>query len=643
MILLTTAATFYVLGLLMATRRDDPPVERLTYAAVAGAALWLSSSWILALTHNFTRVALGIRLILAVAVAAGLIAKHAAALRNLKDARVSTALAALFTPVALWIAYVLWRGTITPALSHDALAYHLPKATLIAHSRGYEHFSFLIPAIRTLPANYELLLADVIVWTGSDRSTEWISTIFYVFFVISAGALAERWWGRSALGTAAVMLSTASIPVVLLQSGAHKNDLMVAAFMVSGLVAAGRWIDEGDHRALLLMMIAFACGVGTKPQAAILALALTPFVAARLIREVRTRQALIRLSAIAAAGIIMFLLLGGAVYVINYAHEGALLNAKDYDRTSFEIVPYGDWANLYQGPFVLLSAPLSRNPYLLTIPWQVQPWFWRRYEIYFSSLGVQFTIAVLTLPFAIGLGSRLKRKRSAIAISIAAFTTFIAMLPVGFRPHGMYVISLPRYALFIVPVVFGWTIAPWMVVLERRSWSAAIVATTLAATLFSYYAIDYGLHDRFAPFDYVLWARSHPEERIIPFDPDRAASVADRVAGRHDVIAIDAGFGTWIQPAFGADLNRPVEFIPEGNGPPAISPETRFVVIDRAFSVVWGHPDFRDLGDAGRYMLRGNPSAHDLRVLNYLRADRRFELVFEKPAMVQAVFRRVRH
>ena len=164
----------------------------------------------------------------------------------------------------------------------------------------------------------------------------------------------------------------------------------------------------------------------------------------------------------------------------------------------------------------------------------------------------------------------------------------------------------------------------------------------MAAISFAAYAIDVGRHDVFAPWPYVQWVREHPGTRVVPFDPYRAAEVVDRRAGPEDRIAMDAAFGSWIHPAFGANLSRPVDFIPAGGGAPAIPDDARWVVIDRAWNMIWQHPDFHDLSQARDFLVRGTVGATDERVMNHLRGDSRFKLIFYDPKTYQVVFQRVR-
>ena len=622
MVLVLTAVAFLALGREVSWRlwREGLGLfERATYASAMGTAAWLGSIWILALTGLMTGPLLILRTV--VVALAAVILWMRRDLRAWALDRASIAIVAVAAiPFVLWLAFILYRGAILPPVSHDALAYHLPKAVLFARAGGYEFLADLHPRIRNIPANYELLLADAILSTGTDALTEWISTLFYVLFVIAAAALAERWWrGR----TAAILagLFAAGIPVVLLHSGAHKNDLTTAFFIVAALVASGRWIESRDSAAMSLAIVSFAAAIGTKPQAAAVAACLAPFV----VWKTPPRQ----IAKFILLTVVAFLLLGGAVFVYNFANERDVIGVGSPDKRS-TVIAYGDWRNLWQAPYVLLAAPFSGNPRELPVPWEAQPWFWRRYEMYFSHLGILFAIAAIAAPFC---ALRFRGSRERMAITIAALGGFILILPVNFPPHGMFAISLPRYALFIVPVIFAWIVGP----LER--WAVPLAVAGAASLV--WYAFDVARNDTFAPLAYVRWIREHPGNRSVPFDPHRAASVADRRAAPDDKIAIDAAFGTWIYPAFGAGLTRPVEFIPPGQGPPRISDDAKWVVVDRSYSSIWEHPEFQDLSQARQFLVRGRLKPEELRVLKALRADPRFELVFYNPVTNQAVFRRI--
>jgi len=171
---------------------------------------------------------------------------------------------------------------------------------------------------------------------------------------------------------------------------------------------------------------------------------------------------------------------------------------------------------------------------------------------------------------------------------------------------------------------------------------ASRVLPAIGAIAFSIYAVDSALNDAFAPVDYVLWARANPGVRMIPFDPGRAASVADANAGPHDRIGVDAAFASWLHPLFGRDLTRPVYFFPEGDGPVHIPDDLDWIVIDRSWHVSWEAAGFDDLSQARRFLNKGQPRPEDLRVRRAVVADKRFKVQYARIGWNQVVFRRIR-
>lgn len=641
MLIVATAVAFLFFGWECACRlardRESAPLERLTWALCIAFGVWLGTLWIFALLHLLTPAVLLTRTAIVGCAAVVMRGRRGAAAR---DFSLSGPAIGVLVLIVAWCAFILWRGAIIPPLSHDALSYHLPKAVFYAREGGFHVIDALDARARNLPVNYELLLSELVAIDGSDRYTEWLSTIFYAGLIVTAGALAQRWWPRRGYAVAMVCLLTAGVPVVLLHSGAHKNDIMTAFFIVAGLVTAGRWLTTRERFALLLSIASLAIAVGTKPHAAVAALALVPFLAWRWWpMPNRWRELAIAVVFACAA----FLLLGGAAYI--NMKQAVPPAAQSVPAKVFEVkgpalpIAYGDWSNLWQGPYVLLAAPFSRLPTALRVPWEEEPWFWRRYEIYISHAGVPFALCALALPIVL---LRFRREEGPsferVAVLTACAITTVIMLPVVFSPHGFYAISLPRYVAFLYPVIFAWVVPPLMNALSR-----AIAAAIFGAALFSFfwYAQDNIVFDVFVPLDYIIYVGSHPGTRVIPFDANRGASIVDRAAGPNDSVAIEAAYGTWIQPAFGAKLTRPVHLMRTGASIADVPADADWVVVDRAYDVVWGHPDFRDLSQVRRYLLRGRqPGGFEL--AEALRRDRRFKAVFYNARRNQAVFRRLR-
>ena len=417
------------------------------------------------------------------------------------------------------------------------------------------------------------------------------------------------------------MICVAGMPILILHSGTHKNDILTGLFMVLALLWGGRYLGTGDYPALLLLACSVVLAAGTKPQGGILGAVLLPLVVMRAVRDLRSGRLRARAAAgAAAAGVAAVLLLGGYTYIDNYLPARQVVPPGEASRVVPVTQGYGDWANLWQAPYVLLAAPFSPSPFSLPVP---------------------FTLAALAAPFAVKAW-RGEEARERVTMFAAALVTFVIMLPVVFVPHGMYPISLPRYVFFFAPAVFAWTAGA---LLQSRIASRQTVSRMLfggALIVFVLYAVDMAMHDTFAPFDYVVVASQFPESRYIPFDPYRSTSYVDSVAGPDDVIAVDAGWAGWVHPLFGAALSRDVRFIPETKTL-KIPADADWVVVERAYQTIWGSPDLETLGSARKHFGkggRGNPAQY--RVARALFNDPRYVLVYALPARNQFVFRRVR-
>jgi hypothetical protein len=595
------------------------PAERVVSGAVVGLAIWLAANWILAVTHLFTRPAL-IGVVIAMAIVAIVLRSSFFVLRRPS---------LLLIPLALWTLFALWKGSVLPPQSHDALAYHLPKAAMIAQAHGFEHFAAPDPRITSLPANYELLLADVLVMSGSDALTEWIGTLTFLLFLCATAAMAERWW-REKAHRAATALAVAGAPLLLLHSSADKNDILVCFLGVAAIMWGARWVARGGRTPMLLVIVSLAIAGGTKPNAAAILAALAPFLLLRW-RAVRLRDVALT----AAVAVLAFLLLGGVAYIDAAAAHGATsAQAGGGPRLT-----WGDFSNLWQAPALMLTVPFEPKPNAVWVPWRGEYWYWPHYEIFFSHYGALITILAVLAPFCALRKNEPNRERT-----IATLATLLAaalILPLRMRPLGMFA-SMGRYLAFVLPVIACWSVPPMIEILRARS---KLLANTFAGAIAAFFvvsAIDVAVGDRFAPLRFVEWAAAHRGTRHVWFMPNRAASVADRFAGPRDTIAIDGSFDTWSYPAFGAGLTRRVIFLPANVTPNDIPLEARWVVIDRSWSRIWENPNLTDMGKFWSFVGRGKPAPEDVRLLLALERDPRFAQVFYDPRANQAVFKRIR-
>jgi hypothetical protein len=631
---------------------DTATAELLSAGALVGIAAWLAINWVLALTHTLHAASLwtgaGVILAITALVAVRRLRTLVNVQSNVQSVNVQIAEETFrgliyLLPLAFWLVFILWRGLVLPPASHDALSYHLPKAVLLERAGGWEVFQAQDGRITKYPFNYELLLADVMILGDTDAYTEWIATVFWLLLLMTTAAMATRWWRARFPAMVAVMLAVAASPILILESGAHKNDLLVAWFSVCALLWGSRWVVRGGRVPMFLMILALGCGLGTKATIVATAAGLAPFVLLRTVRELRRRSLTVRdLLATAITGILAFVLGGGVTFLLNLYR---LPNAADVGHAgatvaSLSQIAWGDWNNLWQVPYLLLTIPFSANPDGVWVPWSGQYWFWPHYEIYFSHYGRLFSFLVLALPFVLrryGRGADRPTRMEWKVAGCAAVTAIVLMLPTVLRPLGFFG-AFARLFVFIVPVVVCLTIPPLIQALSRRMSHVALAAL---AAVFLLEAGVCAVHDRFAPLDYALWASENPGTRFIYFDPNRAGSVVDRLAGPHDKIAIDAAFDTWIYPAYGARRTRAVILLPPDATPDTIPPDIRWVIVDRSWNALWNHPKLKDLSKMGQYIGRGTPAPEDIRLFQALRQDSRFQLVFRRRITNQAVFRRI--
>jgi len=622
---------------------DEPAalLDAVAATAVLTTAVWVATTWALALVGALRPAAIvtatACEVILGVAwlVRAP---RGAAKPYPLPRASVLAAVGLVLAPVVLWTAFVAWRGTIVPVYNHDALAYHLPKAVLLAQTGRFRAFDVPEPRIASWPWNYELLLADTMLLTGSDALTAAVSTWAYVVLVLLAARIAAAWWGGG-VHVALAAAFVASAPIVILHSGLHKNDLLLAVFAVAAMAWSGRWCAVGCSASAVLSSIALILALGTKVNAAFVVAATAPVL---LVGAWRHRAGLRRWAVLVfvAAAAVASLLLGSAGYVFNLAafHRVVLMSNSILPR------PYGDWFAIPQFTAMLILAPFSPVTGSVWNPFRGQYWWWAANDVWMSHFGGVFSIlAVSVLPCIVWVRRRVRSPVEAGAGSLAALAAYVALLPIPARPIGFFATEV-RYEILVLPFVAAWTLSPIVIELERlvgRVSGVLRIVTGLAAVTYSASAFwTYGLYDAYAPLDWVAHLVDEPGDRVPFVRRNRAASCFDLIAGPNEACAIDVGFDTWIYPAYGRAWTRRVEFLRPADGPVIIPADVDWVIVDRSWNVFFGHPKFVDMGKS-QYLGRGRPSADDLKVYRQLVSDPKFERVYDDRSQNQALFHRL--
>jgi len=574
--------------------------ERIAAASVIGIALWLAVLWCLAIAHRLNRVSL---IVAAVAFCVAALF----AIRGLRPRDLSRWTAAALLPIALWTMFILWRSAVVPPQNHDAMTYHLPKAVLMLQAEGFERFDSPDVRIVAFPSNYELLLTSVLVLERSDQLTEWIGTAFYLLFLVCVAMVAERWWGGGPHVVACV-LAAAGVPILLLHSGADKNDVMTAVFACGALFWAAQWCVARGAAALILAALCGAIAVGTKPTAGGIAPALAPFL---IVAVVRRRPSLRHVALTAAFCVAAFLLLGGWVFVSNAMAPAPL----DYEGEGLVggmvVMPFANWAYLWQIPLALVRVSLGLRG----------PVFWPRYNVFNSHFGVLVALSILFLPIAIwrfrGEGDRALRNERLIATA-AAILSVLVLYP--FLPSHIFA-AAARYSVVVVPFVVGWSVAA-----PLRKLPSGVMVVIMAGLIaaFGFAAVDVAWHDTFVPPAYLRWAVEHPGTRRPSRYMLRAASAADAIAGPNDTAAFLGGADGWLYPLYGRQFTRRVRHLRYAARMQDVPTDAKWLVIDREPQLP-GRP----------------PTEADVRLMNEALATGRFRSVYYDRMHNQAVLERI--
>src|SRR6185295_1660294 len=122
----------------------------------------------------------------------------------------------------------------------------------------------------------------------------------------------ERWWGRGMHALTSLML-VAAVPITLLHSGAHKNDLLTGALFLGAFLWGGRWAARGEWAAALLTIGCLGMAVGVKPHALLALLATGTIVAAVALRRRSLTNHPRPLLAFVVAGAAALVLFGGVI------------------------------------------------------------------------------------------------------------------------------------------------------------------------------------------------------------------------------------------------------------------------------------------------------------------------------------------
>jgi hypothetical protein len=277
----------------------------------------------------------------------------------LADARRRAPLGVLAVFVALASAYTLALVLGTAPNGWDPLNYHLARAAFWLQS---QHVGYIADAydqrLNFNPPNAEIGIAFALGITRNERTAGLVQ--FFAFLASGVGVAAlARTVGCTRAQALVGGLLFLLLPIVLLQSGDAKNDVVVASFLVAAAVllqARTRW-------GLALAGVATALAVGAKFTAAY---GLVFLVALALLARPQTLR-VSRLVTVAAGAIA-----GSYWYLVNHHETGRFLG--DQSGTGTLTAPFHPAANVVtafgdlvdtidlsgaKGSFILLFVPIA--------------------------------------------------------------------------------------------------------------------------------------------------------------------------------------------------------------------------------------------------------------------------------------------
>ncbi|MEI7893327.1 MAG: hypothetical protein WCI05_09550 [Myxococcales bacterium] len=543
----------------------------------------------------------------------------------------------------VYVSFALVRGHAFFVLNHDGLAYHMPIAQIIRQTgalvttTGHD--------IRlTWPANYEILLAATTLLSGTDKYTAWVGTASFVALLLAVGAVAQRFWGGT-LRPVVPMLITAAMPVVLLHSSAHKNDLMMGALFIALAFYLTRWVWAGGTPSLVLTLVSAGLLLGTKLSGFFLGPACAVAAVFGFVRLFR-RGALPRGTArgvVALGALFGATLLGPVNYVWNWWHFGrAVLYTIDGGTYPW----WGDFDNVWMFAYLAMVRPFSSDTTWIYVPWSRETWFWPDNDFFMSTFGAAVSVLALVLPIVVlverkaRIPGRLER-----ALLLGILVSFaVAVLAIRYSHEGFFNCSV-RYTVSSAAVVVAWSAGGALALIGTTRMGVWIErgAVLGASLLFAWNGYDLAHRDGSGNLDALVETLQHPEyERRVWGFPGRAGSTVDLIAGPHDHVLFDGAFDSWVYPAYGRELTRKVTLLRRtGEAPTTLPDDVDWVVTDRAWAIWFGHPKFRTMGDWHKYIGAGRATAEDIALVKQLKVDPRFRLVYYLPKFNQAVFQRV--
>lgn len=604
--------------------------------------LWIGIDWILAAFHQLSSAGLMVSAVLMSLVAAGIVLRNPTSygtallqaretLRNLGPSKYFMGI------IGLLMAFNLFKGWVLPCANTDALSWSMPIAIRYHLNQGLDWIN--PPQIEWLsqlshPHNYELMVASILSLTGTDRVTEWLSTLSACGILVVIGVLFRRWSG-SGLHVWTVVLVFAAAPVFLLHLAADKADLLTTLLIILAIFWTVRaWLEEGTHSGVLALWVAFAL-FNVKRSGWMMG---PPLMLAVYIRwglqaaRAHTRWTPVILRAVGHS-LAAALAMGGMKALWLWHHKLPIL-------PGVNLVAHHSWADPLRFLWVVALAPFRSTDYTVRLL-SGREWYWPEYNLIYSHYGWVFGPAVLAAIGVVGagmLGRGPARRFSKEQWLFLGASTALAYLVLSrnYAYDGGFN-TFPRFVLFLLPPIFAAGLLPLLASVRH-----SLIPGIAAVLMLGGSAMNAYDHDMVAPNVYLADLWKHPEKRRwILVGPNRMPCIVDRLAAPKAVVVSDYTYLTWLAPLWGEGFTRDVRLIEWKDERPQFPPEAEWVVIDNVSGLAWGKGHVvQNAEDFAKAFRHGIPQERDTRLFPILKADPAWEVVAASPQGEQAIFRR---
>ncbi|MFH1865005.1 MAG: phospholipid carrier-dependent glycosyltransferase [Candidatus Eisenbacteria bacterium] len=389
----------------------------------------------------------------------------------------SVSVLVLAVVLAALLASAAASGLSAPPRGWDVLTYHLPRAVSWLQHGDLGAYG---PEAAFYPGNAELLIL-MGLFTGTDRLAPLIQAPFLALAALALFALARTIGARRWSAAIASLVFVAS-PMAFFHSTVAKNDLIVAALVLSGVLFLLRSLELDDKRntrawEISLAGLSLGLAAGTK-------YTILPFVAALALIVVA--RGLVRGARIPApargtrnrgdVGRVV------AAFAVSLALPSAFWYVRNLLLTGSPVAPLllAESTALPEGwieqQFQFVSS---------AVQWWAQPLIDRQGGTYTGSAGFGAAFGMLYIPAIVvclesvvakGTAPQLRRKRGALLVAI--------VLGVAAWWFGGF--HLPRYLLPMVALAC----APLALVLETVKRRARIVLLSLVVVALAFSAAE---------------------------------------------------------------------------------------------------------------------------------------------------------